>query len=201
MKRTQLTEAEAIVKWIQLPIDERELSPLTPKQLELMERWNVADNLKREHMSDRKVIPMLMQKFGYSESSARRDLDCAMRVWGTRPRSDKDYLANMLVDYLTETMVKAGKAQKFGEVARIAKVIIEAAGIGKKDEQLEDPEELKKPVALIPGYYPELVGGSTMTEEDRKALFQKVLREKREKGLVELSTIAQLADSEPDGAE
>lgn len=200
MKRTQLTEAEAIVKWIQLPIDEREGSPLTPKQMELLERWNVADNLKREHMSDRKVIPMLMMKFGYSESSARRDLDCAMRVWGTRPRSDKDYLANMLVDYLTEVMVKAGKAQKFGEVARIAKVIIEAAGIGKKDDMPFDPEDLKKPVALLPAYYPEQIGGTPMSEDQRKALFEKVMREKREKGIIELSTIAEIAQSDDDGS-
>lgn len=201
MKRTQLTEAEAIIKWIQLPIDEREGSPLSPKQMELMERWNVADNLKREHMSDRKVIPMLMEKFGYSESSARRDLDCAMRVWGTRPRSDKDYLANMLVDYLTETMVKAGKAQKFGEVARIAKVIIEAAGIGKKDDIPFDPEDLKRPVAIAPGYHPEQIGGTTMNEETRKALFQRFLREKREKGLIDMSTVTEIAESVPDGSE
>lgn len=201
MKRTQLTEAEAIVAWLQLPIADREDCPLNPKQLELMERWNVADNLKREHMSDRKVIPMLMNKFGYSESSARRDLDCAMRVWGTRPRSDKDYLANMLVDYLTETMIKAGKAQKYGEVARIAKVIIEAAGIGKKDELPVDPDELNRPVALIPGYYPELIGGQVMTDEVRKQLFEKVMRDKRTKGLIESSTLVSLAETEPDGTE
>lgn len=196
--KTNLREAEEIVAWLQLPPDER--SPLDAKQLERYERWNVADNLLREHMSERKVIPMLMEKFGYSESTARRDLDCARRVWATRPRTDKDYLANMLVDYLTETMVRAGKASKFGEVARIAKVIIEAAGIGRKDETPVDPHELQRPVAIIPLYLPEAVGGTPMSELDRRALFEQVLKEKRDKGLVELSTIAKLADSTDDGA-
>jgi hypothetical protein len=196
--RTNLTEAEAIVAWLHLPVADRAESPLDPKQMELFERWNVADNLLREHMSERKVLPMLMEKFGYSESTARRDLDCARRVWGTRPRTDKDYLANMLVDYLTETMVRAGKAGKFGEVARIAKVIIDAAGIGRKDDVPVDPLELKRPVALQPMYLPETIGGTPMSELDRRALFEQVLREKREKGLIEMGTIAKLADSPDD---
>ena len=192
MSRTKLTEAEAIVAWIKLP--EADRSPLPPKQLELMERWNVADNLLREHMSERTVIPMLVHKFGYSESSARRDLDCARRVWGTRPRADKDYLANMLIDYLTETMVKAGKAQKYGEVARIAKVIIEAAGIGKKDEPDLDPNELRQRNSFIPAYAPETLNVAPMTDEDRSRMLDLVLRQKREKGMIDLSTVAKLAD-------
>lgn len=192
--RTKLTEAEAIVAWIKLPVGDR--APLPAKQMELMERWNVADNLLREHLSERTVIPMLVQKFGYSESSARRDLDCARRVWGTRPRADKDYLANMLIDYLAETMVKAGKAQKYGEVARIAKVIIEAAGIGRKDEPDVDPAELQKPVALTPAYAPEQLGVAPMTDEQRRELLEQVLREKRQKGMIDMSVIAKLADGE-----
>lgn len=194
MSRTKLTEAEAIVAWIKLPEDER--SPLSPKQLELMERWNVADNLLREHMSERTVVPMLIHKFKYSESSARRDLDCARRVWGTRPRADKDYLANMLIDYLTETMVKAGKAQKYGEVARIAKVIIEAAGIGRKDEPEVDPDELQRPVALVPAYVPEQLGAAPMTDAQRSQLLETVMKEKRQKGMIDMSIVAQLADGE-----
>lgn len=175
MKGTNMTEAEAMIPWLQLPVSER--SPLNPKQMELLERWNVADNLYREHMSERKIIPMLMDKFGYSESTARRDLDCARRVWGTRPRADKDYLANMLVDYLTESMVRAGKAQKFGEVARLADVIIKAAGIGKKDEDL-DPEALKRPMLVIPMYDPELIGATPMDDAKKEALIKRLLAPK-----------------------
>ena len=195
--RTHLSEAEAIVAWLQTPLDER--CPLPPKQQALLERWNVADNLLREHLSERKVVPMLMDKWGYSESSARRDLDCARRVWGTRPRADKDYLANMLIDYLTETMVKAGKASKFGDVSRLAKVIIEAAGLNRREEEAPDPAALERPVALVTVYSPELVGGTPMTEGDRAELVQRMLRQKREKGFVETSTIAQLAQSTDHG--
>lgn len=178
MRRTNLTEAEKLIPWLQLPVSER--SPLTPKEVELLERWNVADNLYREHMSERKIIPMLVDKFGYSESTARRDLDCARRVWGTRPRADKDYLANMLVDYLTESMVRAGKAQKFAEVARLADVIIKAAGIGKKEEELVDLEALMRPMLFAPVYQPEQVGGSQLTIDQRDALLKRLLQPKRE---------------------
>jgi hypothetical protein len=54
----------------------------------------------------------------------------------------------MLIDYLTETMVKAGKAGKFGDVSRLAKVIIEAAGLNRRDDAPIDPAELERPVAL-----------------------------------------------------
>lgn len=194
--RTNLTEAEAIVKWLQTPVADR--GALDPKQMELFERWNVADNLLREHLSERKVVPMLMDKFGYSESSARRDLDCARRVWGTRPRTDKDYLANMIIDYLTETMVKAGKREKYGDVARLAKVIIEAAGINRRDETPEDPDALMRPVALLAVYNPTLVGGVNIADNDRAELVAKMLREKREKGFIEASTIAEIANSDGD---
>lgn len=176
--RTNLAEAEALIPWLQLPASER--SPLAPKQQELLERWNVADNLLREHMSERKAIPQLMLKFGYSESTARRDIDCARRVWGTRPRADKDYLANMLVDYLTETMVRAGKAQKFGEVARIADVIIKAAGIGKKEDGEMNLEMLMRPMLLMPVYQPDQVGGAQLTTEQREALLKRLLAPKRD---------------------
>lgn len=181
--KTNLAEAEALIPWLQLPDSER--SPITPKQQELLERWNVADNLYREHMSERKILPMLMDKFGYSESTARRDLDCARRVWGTRPRADKDYLANMLVDYLTESMVRAGKAQRFAEVARLADVIVKVSGIGKKEEEVVDPEELMKPMLLMPVYQPEQIGGAQMNEQQRAALMKRLLAAKRDAGIVD----------------
>lgn len=187
--KTNLAEAEAIVSWIQLPLDQRDASPLSPKQLELMERWNVADNLFREHMSEKKTVEFLVEKFKYSESSARRDLDCARRVWGTRPRADKDYLSNTMIDYLFECMVKAGAERKWRDVEKLAGRIESLAGIGKKDEPLMDPDELKNPIPLAPVYSPLLVGGTDMSEADRTALVRKLLASKSSAGIIDVEDL------------
>lgn len=189
--KTKLTEAEAIVLWMQLPVGER--PPLSPKQMEQMERWNVADNLLRQHMSERVVVPMLVEKFGYSESTARRDLDCARRVWGTRPRSDKNYLSQVLVDYLLETMVKAGKDRKYGDVARLAGKIMEAAGIGKPDEQEPDPDELKEFATIEIGYQPELINAAPIPDDERRLLAERVLQKKAETGILDGDALSKLA--------
>lgn len=195
--RTNLAEAEAIVAWLLLPLDARDESPLSEKQRELMERWNVADNLFREHMSERTVIPLLMDKFNYSESSARRDLDCARRVWGTRPRADKDYLANTMIDYLFECMVKAGGERKWRDVEKLCGRIESLAGIGKRDEQPMDPDELRRPIALLPAYRPEVVGGTPMAESEREALRDKLLRAKAQMGYIQDARI--ITDESADG--
>lgn len=197
MRKTNLAEAEAIIAWIQLPLDGREESPLSPKQMELMERWNVADNLFREHMSEKVVVGMLQDKFRYSESSARRDLDCARRVWGTRPRADKDYLANTLIDYLMECMVKAGGERKWRDVEKLAGRIESLAGIGKREEAPPDPDDLKRPILMVPAFKPELVGGETMSEVQRIALRDRMLKAKVDMGFVDATVVSDT----PDGAE
>jgi hypothetical protein len=199
MRKTNLAEAEAMVAWIQLPLDEREASPLAPKQLELMERWNVADNLFREHMSERKVVLLLQEKFGYSESSARRDLDCARRVWGTRPRADKDYLSNTMIDYLFECMVKAGGERKWRDVEKLAGRIESLAGIGKKDETPIDPDDLRRPVPVLVVYRPELVGGTPMSDSARIELRDRMLRKKVEMGYLDAQVLDENIPA-PDGS-
>lgn len=189
--KTKLTEAEAIVLWLQLPASER--PPLSPKQMEQMERWNVADNLLRQHMVERHVVPMLVEKFGYSESTARRDLDCARRVWGTRPRGDKNYLSQMLVDFLMETMVRAAKDRKFGDVARIAGKIMEAVGIGKPDEQLPDPDELNTFATIEIVNDPTLINATPMSDDERRLLAERVLRKKAESGILDADALSKLA--------
>lgn len=192
--------------WLKTPDAELEdRQPLTPKQLELFKRWCVADDLFRENLSERATVAALVKRFGYSEDTARRDLQGAIRSWGTRPRNEKGYLSNMLVDFLSETMVRAAKDKKFGDVARIAKVIIEAAGLNRKDEAPVDPEDLLRPTTVIMMHNPVLVGGMEMDDEARMALVRKVIAEKREKGILDLSEVARLipdeSGAEPEGTQ
>lgn len=189
--KTKLTEAEAIVLWMQLP--EKERATLPAKQMEQLERWNVADNLMREHMVERVVIKLLVEKFSYSESTARRDLDCARRVWGTRPRSDKNYLSQLLVDFLMESMVKAAHDRKFGDVARLAGKIMEAAGINMPDEELPDPDANNTFMTLQPVFDPLLVGTAPLSEDERRLLAEDILRKKKETGVLPAAAITKLA--------
>jgi hypothetical protein len=192
MNRNTISDAEAIIMWLQTPATDR--SPLSPKQMELFQRWNTADDLLREHMSTRKVIPMLQEKFNYSKRSAERDLEGAMKSWAWKSPGDKRYLSEIMFDFLMENMVKASKLQKFGDVARLAKVAIDCSGIGKKEDELPDPNELQRPVAILPMFSPDLVGGVILSDDQRRELVQRVLKEKRDKGLIDGSTTAEFSE-------
>lgn len=192
--KTKLTEAEAIVLWMQLPAADR--PNLTAKQKEQMERWNVADNLLREHLTEKRVVPMLVEKFSYSEATARRDIDCARRIWGTRPRTDKNYLSQLLIDFLLETMVKAAKDRKWGDVARLAGKVMDASGIGRPDEQLPDPAENDTFMTIEPVYDPEQFGHAPMSEDERRLLAEEVLRKKKETGILPMEALAKLAEDD-----
>ena len=178
MISANVIDVDAILQWLKLPIPERTDSPLTAKQQELFERWNVADNLMREHLQESVVMQMLVDKFKYSHSTARRDIDAARRVWATIPASDKKYLGEIVVDYLLGLMVKAGTAKKYGDVAKLAKEIREYSGIGKNDPVPYDQAAMGSPNRIEPALDPSILGVQPMTNDQVSDLVQKLLAQK-----------------------
>lgn len=192
---SRITDAEAIIQWLQTPSEDR--APLPPKQMEMLKRWNHADDLLREHLSQRKVAIMLVEKYGYSKRSAERDIEGAMRSWSWRPPGDKRYMADLLYDFLLETMVRAAKAQKFGDVARLAREAVNAAGLNKPDEG--KGKSGPRTIIIQPQHNPELLGVTPMPALTLQELTQKLLQEKVTQGFVDHSTVVQIADAASGG--
>lgn len=191
MSRESITHAEAIIKWLQTPKEDR--APLPPKQMEILKRWSHADDLLREHLSPRKVIPMLTEKYGYSKRSAERDIEGAMRSWAWRPKHDKLYLAEILWDFLMETMVRAAKDRKFGDVARLAREAVNAMGLHKKDDAGDGSGT--KVIVVQPMHDPQLLGVAPMPAKTLQELTEQLLREKVTQGFIEQSTVVNIADA------
>lgn len=190
-KRPKVTDVEAYIAWLQVPKDER--PPLPAKLKEQADRWNTADALMREHLSRRKVIPMLQERYGYSARSAERDIAAGQRVWRSRPEQDKAYIAETLSDYLMECMVRAGKDRRFGDVARLAREIRETLGLNKpQQEQVQSPTT----IVVQPVYDPQLLGVQPMAPSSLEELTKRMLDEKRRQGFVEHSTIIELSEAD-----
>lgn len=177
---------ERLKAWADLPPDKR--PALVGKDEELWKRWNMADDLLRELIVPGRVIERLCEKFGYSKESAERDMSFAKRWWGFVRPEEKGYLKRMLIEFGTESMVRAAKRNDFGAVARLIKEIRETAGINKPNEILPDASDLRKLLAMEPVWDPTLVGGKPMSDADREALFARLIKAKRDQGFLDNST-------------
>lgn len=176
-------EEEEIVMWAALPKAEREKTPLSPKKAERYERANVADNLIRVHLSLKIVTERLMEKFGYSDRTAQRDIMLSQALWGSQNKLRKDYALTLLWDVTVESMLKASRDRNWNAVGRL---VAEAKDIAvKMDNPASNPEDLSRPVPIVTLYKPALVGGHEMTEAERAALVKMLLRAKRGSGIID----------------
>jgi len=191
-------EGQEIVKWSFLPQQQQDEHPLTAKRLERYERANVADNLIREHMSLRRVREKLVDLYHYSDTTARRDIQLAQALWGSRNPLEKSFAASMLWDFAVESMFKASKDRKWSDVAKFLREARELAGIGKPDAEDNDPSTLKVPVALQPLFLPSAIGAEEMSPEQRQALFQRILRKKQSDGFLSSSEDAEFTEEDGD---
>jgi hypothetical protein len=192
-------EGLEIVKWSFLSHEQQEAHPLPPKRKDRFDRANVADNLIREFMSLRKVREKLVDKYAYSESTARRDIVLAQHLWGSKNPLDKAFAAGMLWDYEVECMVKPSKDRKWGDAARFLREAKDIAGIGKPDIEDADPDKLKEPVALQPMFLPAAIGAIEMSSDERQALFQRILRKKQAQGFLDKSEEAEFTEDDGHG--
>lgn len=200
MRRRQYLDKEdqEILQWSLLPREQMEANPLPPKKQERYDRANTADNLIREHFSLRKVIERLVDKYGYSENTARRDIHLAQALWGSRNKLSKEYAGAMLWDFAVESMVRASKERKWAEVARLIKEAREIAGLGKPDAPDDDPDALARPVSTQPMFLPEAIGAKELSAQERQEIVRRVMRKKLNDGLVDRSVLAEFEDLDND---
>lgn len=75
---------------------------LTKNQAAQLERLNFADNLVRKYKVTKKVLAMLVKRFGYSEMSARQDLRHAKIVFNSIGTHEKEYDRQRYIEQLEE---------------------------------------------------------------------------------------------------
>lgn len=133
-----------------------EKPPMDQELADKLKRWRQADQWLREHMSARKVWPMLKEHYGYSEATARRDVECAMAFFGELKTHKKSYWAGLVLDVLGESLIKAVHDRKWRDVASIAREIREYLKFADEAEQ-EELNSLTKPVVRQIAFQPDVL--------------------------------------------
>lgn len=155
-------EVEQLEQWLAIPPSQRGHEP--PSQL--AEKW---ERIKLSHRwlnstggSRSKTIGMLCAHFEalnkpYSESTARRDVEDAQRIFHTLTTHMGRFQTSLMLDRLMERFDSCARAHKDMELASISREIdrwIERA----EKYLLEDQEKLKDPVPVLALYAPEEAG-------------------------------------------
>jgi len=155
-------DVEMLILWMQAPPDRKPVVHFDANHY--LERLQLADQWLRTHMSKRKVWPMLLQHFKtkgipYSELTARRDVDEAQRLFESLDTHQQKYWTGLMLDVLGESLMSAKLAHKYGEVARIAKVIHDYLAMAER-MGVKEANELRReiPRMIQIGHFPEELG-------------------------------------------
>lgn len=140
---------------------------LSPKQEELWERWNVADNYIHKKKIDTAVIAALVKKFKYSTASARRDLQNARTVFNSKPRTDKEYNRNFFIEWSKEIL---RKCEKKGDYRAFGSNVANVIKLGHFDRETVESIDWNALEAhkIEPTYDPSLLGFTPVPNLDEK---------------------------------
>jgi hypothetical protein len=179
---SKVTDIEAIIKWATaVPEDRDDDCPLSEEQQKMFLRLNTADDLYKMY-GEKKAYAFLMEKYGYSEKTARRDVAAAMRLFGYVPAHKKAYLTRNFIDELQDARRQALKAQKFGDYARIAGVSRDVL----RDMSESSPLQDAAPTMIIPMADPALLEGLERIDDDKLAAFkERMARAKHGDGFIQ----------------
>ncbi len=127
---------------------------LSPKLEELLKRYESCADLIKQWGSRHKVVPILMKRFGISTAQAYRDFSDCQEIFGSTPRSSKDFYLDILLGNITETRNKALLKQDFKTVAACDKNMLFTIQEYFQDESI--PWEKLQPQNIVMGWFPEL---------------------------------------------
>jgi len=192
-------DVELLIRWMQAPPNAKPIVPFDP--VDYLERLQLALRWLHEHMSVRKVWRMMFEHFRaagrkYSEATARRDVKAAQRLFGTQDSHDPQFWTGLMVDALSESFLSAKRAHKYGESARLAKVLKEWIILGN-DLGVINPEEDQPPALLIAVATPSEAG---MTESpDLMLQVEDFLRRRAAKKLIGRQRVTDVEFTEDGG--
>lgn len=145
------SDVEKIVTYLQSGDNDVILSEPLQK---ILKRYRFCADLIKQHGSRLKVVPMLIREFGISEAQAYRDFQDTTYVFGSTPRSSKDFYLDMLLGNIVETRNKAIAKEDFKSAASCDKNMLVAIQEYFKDQSI--PWDKVQPPNLTFGFFPEL---------------------------------------------
>jgi len=177
------TEVRLIQLWMKAPDPKPHIAERLAEQLK---RARQAHSFMVDEPVRRKVIPQLMLLYAgkdmrYSESTAERDIQYAERLFRTVSQHTAKYMMGLELDFLVESRIGAMHDRKWGEVARLEKVMLEFFKAIEAEDL--DKETLRRPVIRLLKFEPEALGVKRNLK--LKERIMEVLQKKKEKDPVQ----------------
>lgn len=200
-----ITETEFYSLWLQTKEENR--PKLSPKQQQLVDRWDLAANILREYPAESKALPMYREAckrqlgLEMSERTARRDFDSARRVWGTRQGYDREFLRTTLLDIALSGIAKCFAMQRPDWAEKLIARAQSLSGLNSPEVDVPLFADLLRPVAVQPTFLPEMIGAVLIPEGERQALLAKLLAPKHGSGANAGIADADFEIMPPDAAE
>lgn len=173
-KRKDMEQQAALIQWMRdgLPEDSNLPSDLRDEY----ERLVRADQLMSIYMSVPVVAGMLVEHYGYSMDTARRDIREAQNRLGELDSHPKSYYAKMMMDKIGECLNEAVQDRKWREVAALSKELRDWTDAAEK-ARITDPALLKDSVPRVLVFAPEQLGhvrNPNILEEARLVIEEKI---------------------------
>lgn len=134
-----LTNQDRIARHYRNP----ELYPLTPKEVEQLERWNMVDQLIRAGRPTRTIVGILQKDYLVSRATAYNDICDAKNFFGSFYRVDKDYWRDVVKDWVSDEIMKAKRLNDSKAVAMLTRNLIDLLGLNKEIGSEFDPEKFE----------------------------------------------------------
>jgi hypothetical protein len=145
------SDTEKIIQYLQSGDTDIQLSADLEQ---ILKRYTKCADLIKQYGSRLKVVPMMMQLFQISQAQAYRDFDNTSYVFGSTPRTSKDFYLDLLIGNIVETRTKAMTKDDFRAAAACDKNMLAVLQEYFKDQSI--PWEKVQPPNMIFGFFPEL---------------------------------------------
>lgn len=145
---------EKIIEY--LDADDKTLVTLPEGLQSKIFRVLTADALFERYKTTKRVKEILKKRFGYSDSTAQRDIKDCQEVFGLRKKSNKEYKRQLYITWFEDLAKKAENAQDFKAAASLLDKAAKLHGFDK-EEPLDD-ELLEAAPSFILSYDLESLG-------------------------------------------
>ncbi len=157
MNNSDHLRLEKLSTYLQMGSMDGEAIVLTPKDEELLDRYNYCHEQLYKCSNDREVIRRLTSKYGYHRSLAYKDLDMTKKLFGSMLRLNKDFERMRAADDQRKVMAKCLEKGKFSEYNKGMSNLIKILQLDIDDRNNPDPSTFILPSEIILGDFEELL--------------------------------------------
>lgn len=134
-----------------------ELSDLSDKEKEMLDRWQESYTMQRKYVSISDVVAILMKRYpGLSRATAFRDCKDAMNLFGDIQKAKKDAMRNLALEMVRDGARIANAEKDSAGLIKAGLAIARIAGVNVTDPDLPDFEKLE-PHQYVLGLPPQLI--------------------------------------------